>query len=61
MLGFDRGDVGDRLAVEEGGDAGHEVLAESGVAAEDVGEAVGFDVRGEEGGVVFWEALEMVC
>jgi hypothetical protein len=40
------------LDVEQGGDARHQVLAESRVAGEDVGEASFLDVLDEQGGKV---------
>lgn len=46
------------LDVEQGGDAGHQVLAESRVAGEDVGEASLLDVLDEQGGKILGQTLE---
>jgi hypothetical protein len=47
------------LDVEQGGDARHQVLAESRVAGEDVGETALLDVLDEQGSKVLGQTLEL--
>jgi hypothetical protein len=58
VLAVDLDNVGDLLRVEKSGDTGHQVLAESRVAGEDVCVSALLDVFDEERSPVLCESLQ---